>query len=427
MKTKFLLLALLIVSASFSAAQDGARILAGVDGKCGLIDQKGNWIINPQFDEIGDLFWSEMVEVKSNGKWGYVNLSDKTIITPQYEEVKYFGDDGTAPVKMNGKWRFIDKTGKTVRETQIEELDFSTIYGPYKAKSNGKWGYIDTNYTFVIEPQYEDAGNFYNGLAYVKTNGKYGYIDTLGKIAIEPQFEEPGDFPYNWAAVKYNGKFGFINKEGKFIIEPKYEGIKGFLGKDSSAIIVKLNGKYGFIDKTGKTIVEPQYDEIDHFPYEGIAIVTQNGKYSVIDQTGKQLSEPSSFVPFMGIYLNKDIDLDKINKNTAAMYGLCAVRKKDKYGYIDSTGKFVIKPKFDYADDFYSDDYAKVIYKNELGWINKKNNTCFYDPNFEGVVISNNIICVKQGGKWGIVDETGKFTVEPKFNWVGDKILCSFF
>jgi hypothetical protein len=260
----------------------------------------------------------------------------------------------------------------------------------------------------------------------VKTNGKYGYIDTLGKIAIEPQFEEPGDFPYNWAAVKYNGKFGFINKEGKFIIEPKYEEIKGFLGKDSSAIIVKLNGKYGFIDKTGKTIVEPQYDEIDHLPCRDIAIVTQTGKYSVIDQTGKQLSEPSSFRPSMDMYLGYEND-NEYEKSIAAIYDLCAVRKKNKYGYIDSTGKFVIKPKFDYADDFYSDDYAKVIYKKKLGWINKKNNTCFYDPNFEGVVISNNIIFVKQGGKWGIVDENGKFTVEPKFNWVVDKLLCSYF
>ena len=427
MKTKFLLLALLIASANFSAAQDGILIPAGVDGKCGIIDQNGNWIINPQFEAIYDWFLDEMVEVKNNDKWGYVNLSDKTIITPQYEEVKYFGDDGTAPVKMNGKWRFIDKKGKTVRETQIEELDFSTIYGPYKAKSNGKWGYIDTNYTFVIEPQYEDAGNFYNGLAYVKTNGKYGYIDTLGKIAIEPQFEEPGDFPYNWAAVKYNGKFGFINKEGKFIIEPKYEGIKGFLGKDSSAIIVKLNGKYGFIDKTGKTIVEPQYDEVEHYFGSDIARVTLNDKYIVIDKTGKQLSEPSSFVPFMDIYLDNDIDLDKINKNTAAMYGLCAVRKKNKFGYIDSTGKFVIKPKFDYASDFYSSDYAQIIYKGKHGWVNKKTLTYFYDPKFEGVVISNNIIFVKQGGKWGIVDENGKFTVEPKFNWVVDKLLCSYF
>ena len=427
MKTKFLLLALLIASANFSAAQDSILIPAGIDGKCGLIDQNGNWIVSPQFDEIGDLFWDEMVRVKSNDKYGYVNLSDKTIITPQYEDAENFYDDSTVLVKLNGKWRLIDKTGKTVRETQIEELDFS--YGISKAKSNGKWGYIDTNYNFVIEPQYEDAGSFYNGLAYVKTNGKYGYIDTLGKIAIEPQFEAPGDFPYNWAAVKYNGKFGFIDKEGKFIIEPKYEEIKGFLGKDSSAIIVKLNGKYGFIDKTGKTIVEPQYDEVDHYLWSDIARVTQNNKYIVIDKTGKQLSKPSEFPPYMDVYSDDDddIDIDKINKQSAAIHGLCAVRKKDKFGYIDSTGKFVVKPIFDSASHFLSNDYAEIIYKGKHGWFNKKTHTYFYDPKFEGIVISHNIIFVKQGGKWGIVDETGKFTVEPKFNWVVDKLLCSYF
>ncbi|MBQ2097052.1 MAG: WG repeat-containing protein, partial [Bacteroidales bacterium] len=130
---------------------------------------------------------------------------------------------------------------------------------------------------------------------------------------------------------------------------------------------------------------------------------------------------------YMDVFFDDDVDIDKINKQSAAIHGLCAVRKKDKFGYIDSTGKFVVKPIFDSASHFLSNDYAEIIYKGKHGWFNKKNNTCFYDPNFEGVVISHNIIFAKQGGKWGIVDENGKFTVEPKFNWVVDKLLCSYF
>ena len=419
MKTKFLLLALLIVSASFSTAQDRILIPAGVDGKCGIIDQNGNWIINPQFDEINDLFWDEMVEVKSNGKWGYLNLSDNTTITPQYEEVSPFLGDNTARVKLNGKWRLIDKTGKTVLETQIEEIEVSLL-GSNRAKSNGKWGYIDTNYRFVIEPQFEDAGDFYScGLAYVKTNGKYGFIDTLGKMVIEPQFEEVGSFFSNRRAkAKINGKYGVINEEGQFIIEPKYEEIQ--LEIDSaSLIVIKLNGKYGLIDQTGKTVVEPQYEELSYNARNGKSRVTQNDKYFIIDQTGKQLTAPTSILSYASddLYENPDSDIEW-KKASAANDGLAPLKMQNKYGYIDSTGAVVVKAQFDYAEDFYDYDYAKVRNKRKFGVLNRKTLTCTYYPKFEDILIYENIIFAKRKGKWGIVNEKGDFTVEPKFDWV---------
>lgn len=423
MKAKFLLSILLTVSAVFAAAQNKIMFPAGIDGKCGFIDENGNWIVSPQYDEVNDFFWDDMIEVKNNGKWGYVNLTDQTVITPQFDEVRFFEDNGTACVKKDGKWLFIDKTGKTVRKTEIEEIEFQ-YDRPSRAMTNGKWGYVDTNLNFIIEPKYEDAGIFYNNRAFVKLSGKYGYIDTLGKIVIEPQFEEPGDFPYNWAAVKYNGKFGFINPEGKFVIEPKYEEIKGFMGEDSAAVIVKFGGKYGLIDKTGKTITEPQYDEVDNYPSTGIAIVRQNDKYCVIDKTGK-ISKISTMYPLIE-YFDSGID-EKWQKDMAAYYGLAAARKKHKYGYIDSTGNFVIKPKFDYASDFLGDNFAKIIYKGKQGWINKKTKVFVFNPHYEGVIISRDIIFVKLSGKWGIVDENGKFTVEPKFDWVVSRYLSGSF
>ena len=419
MKTKFLLLALMIASASFSAAQDGAMIPAGIDGKCGIIDQNGNWIINPQFDEIDNLFGGEMVEVKSNGKWGYLNLSDNTTITPQYEEVSPFFGDNTARVKLNGKWRLIDRTGKTVRETQIEEIKIS-LEGPDLAKSNGKWGYIDTNYRFVIEPQFEDAGDFYScGLAYVKTNGKYGFIDTLGKMVIEPQFEEVSSFfSDRRAKAKINGKFGVINEEGQFIIEPKYEEIQ--LEIDSaSLIVIKLNGKYGLIDQTGKTVVEPQYEELSYNAHNGKAMVTQNGQYYIIDQTGKLLTAPALILSYASDDLFEDPDSDiEWKKASAAHDGLAPLKIKNKYGYIDSTGAVVVKAQFDYAEDFHDYDYAKVRIKRKFGWLNRKTLTCTFNSKFEDILIYRNIIFAKRKGKWGIVNEKGVFTVEPKFDWV---------
>lgn len=383
MKIKYLLtVILLIVSAGFCAAQNGIMIPAGIDGKCGFIDQNGNWVISPQYDEINSLILDDMIQVKVNDKWGFISIADKAVITPQYEEVSFFDDNGTAPVKLNGKWRLIDKTGKTVRETQIEDIKLS--YYLSKAKLNGKWGYIDTNYNFVIEPQYEEVGDFENNCAPVKTNGKYGIINT----------------------------------KGEFVIEPKYEEIKGFWGRDSSSIIVKLNGKYGFIDKIGKTIVEPQYDEVDEYSLCNIAIVSQNGKYWIVDKSGTKLTKPLSGIPLIDSFCDLEDTENEIEKNIAARYGLAVMTKKNKYGYIDSTGSFVIKPQFDYASDFFDNDFAEVLYKGKHGWLNKKTYECVYGPKYEGIIINKNIIFVKENNKWGIADEKGNFIVEPKFDWV---------
>ena len=51
--------------------------------------------------------------------------------------------------------------------------------------------------------------------------------------------------------------------------------------------------------------------------------------------------------------------------------GLFSVRQNGKYGFIDKTGKIVIKPQFDKAYPFH-DGLALVIINNKHGFIDKK-------------------------------------------------------
>lgn len=45
-------------------------------------------------------------------------------------------------------------------------------------------------FTTLIEAQYEDAGQFNEGLAAVKENGKWGYIDETGETVIPFQYDK---------------------------------------------------------------------------------------------------------------------------------------------------------------------------------------------------------------------------------------------
>ena len=58
-----------------------------------------------------------------------------------------------------------------------------------------------------------------------------------------------------------------------------------------------------------------------------------------------------------------------------------------KCGYIDITGKYVIEPQFDYADDFTDNGLARV----RIGdW---------------------------ETGKYGYIDITGKYVIEPVISY----------
>jgi len=44
-----------------------------------------------------------------------------------------------------------------------------------------KWGFADKTGKFVVQPDYDDVGQFHNGLALVRLGLKERYIDPTGK------------------------------------------------------------------------------------------------------------------------------------------------------------------------------------------------------------------------------------------------------
>lgn len=94
------------------------------------------------------------------------------------------------------------------------------------AQRNNLWGYIDTKGNEVIPCIYRgtEAGNyghdFCEGLAAVRSEkGSYGYINKEGEMVIKPQWDDVGDFSEGIASVYVSGKLNFIDKHGKYIAE----------------------------------------------------------------------------------------------------------------------------------------------------------------------------------------------------------------
>lgn len=154
-----------------------------------------------------------------------------------------------------------------------------------------------------------------------------------------------------------------IEATNKYVVEPKYDWILPF--HEGRAFVLE-GDKWGVIDETGKEIVVPQFDSTNNFYIEkylgyknGAAAVNKDGKWGFIDWNGKVI------VPF-----KYDVKPGYFNEGLAAVYV-----DELGYGYVDKTGKEVVKPQYSEASDF-KDGVAIVgsytnLYKRELSIIDK--------------------------------------------------------
>lgn len=137
-------------------------------------------------------------------------------------------------------------------------------------------------------------------------NSKFGFVDSNGEVVIEPIFENAGNFSQGKAAVLLSDRVGFIDSTGKIVIPCKYDWTNGF---SKGYAMVKLNSKFGFIDLQGNEITPIRFDYAFHF----------NHGYSIVNQGGSKIGGK-----FSG----------------------------GKFGVIDTTGKFVVKPIYEFIHAF---------------------------------------------------------------------------
>ncbi len=90
--------------------KNGACIVANKGLKKGVIDTKGEWLIQPEFDTILSNNNKLFITIKNN-KYGVIDAYGIWIIDPEYAFITS-DDYNTFIVAKNGKWGLVDKYGK---------------------------------------------------------------------------------------------------------------------------------------------------------------------------------------------------------------------------------------------------------------------------------------------------------------------------
>jgi hypothetical protein len=135
-------------------------------GKWGYINRRGEWVIEPRYEEAFDFVLQDLAPVKFGVKdavasWGYINRKGNMVIPPTFRRALYFCD-GLASVEVGDD-------------------------------RNQKSGFIDKSGRFVIGPSFRYAGHFHRGRAIVRTqDDRSGVIDKAGSWVVKPNFDDLG-------------------------------------------------------------------------------------------------------------------------------------------------------------------------------------------------------------------------------------------
>ena len=244
--------------------------------------------------------------------------------------------------------------------------------------------------------KYDQAGSFKNGMAPVyvgqQMQKNVGFIDKTGKEIVPAIYEEdylPDEFIDGVAIVTKNGLSGVVDKTGKLVVPCEFKHIATF--SEGIAEAYKPDGKVGFINTQGKAVTPFQYSIIALLG--GIKCV--NGMIPVRNQAGKN-------------------------------------------GYIDKTGKLVVPFNYEEITNF-SDGLGKVKtrYNGKVSYVNTKGEIAIPEKYDDGTIFKDGLAYVNigaraksiysglEGGKWGVIDKTGKEIVPIIYDHI-DEIINGF-
>lgn len=229
------------------------------NGKWGFKDENGDKIIAAKFDDAND-FINERAIVTVKDKKGIIDTKGNYILEPTYE---YIDDEkeGHFKLETHNRIGFADRNGKVVIPLQYLDAGEISEGLVWVEKEDALVGFVDTNGKKVIDFKLDYCGDFSEGLAsatrYAQQEGEedcYGWINKKGNFVIKMDLDDSGDFKEGLAPVCINNKYSYINTKGELICQPIYASAGNFV-QGLSCVQMEDNGKYGYADKTGKLVI----------------------------------------------------------------------------------------------------------------------------------------------------------------------------
>ena len=173
---------------------------------------------------------------------------------------------------------------------------------------------------------------------------------------IPPKFEKSAAFFNGLAGVQIEKRFGYIDKQGQTAVRPYFAG--GTVFSDGYAAVETpscCGGKWIYLDRRGLMIPDLFFIRAKPFS-EGLAAVRNKG-WGYINTQGKYVIKPQFEVA------------NNFSHGLASAAYRAGHNQAGKFGFIDRTGSWVIKQAFERAGTF-SEGLARIRINELWGYIN---------------------------------------------------------
>ncbi len=397
-------LLVVIVFVFFSREKEDKKIVCFVDNsnisyeyflltsgeKLGVIDKKGNLILDAKYDQID-----------------IPNPSKPVFICKTAEETRILNEKNEEILKQYEDIEAVKPSTSVDNEMEKQVL---------KYKKNGLYGLIDLEGNVVIEAIYQEISSLNDKpeSILVKKDEKYGIVDANGNYVIDLAYDSITSDGYYLPNISYEKtgyivakkasdgiNFGYINYEGECLLDTKYESIERALkyDEDTPYLIVMQKGKKGVFKNT-KKIIDLNYQSIHYSELSKVFVVEKNGKYGFYKTNGKSILKPEyTQYSIAGNYISVEKDGEKklfdINGNLVNTTSYTKMIETEN-------------PAYFIAED--ENGYHSIISKDIN--IDKKYSQVSY-------AFDNYFIFTDENSKSGVVNAAiNEIEIEPKYDFV---------
>lgn len=333
------------------------------NGKIGYINEKGIVVIEPKFLNGND-FSDGLASVRLSGRYGFIDKSGDFVIQPKYDYALSF-NNGIACVYKDGIPFFIDKTAKVILDTEFKSIQIIESNRAIVHTKSNNVGIINlSTKQIIVDTIYQSIKPYPNGLSIVtnRNNKRRNYkdqfavIDSLGNFIVNfGMYEEINDFIEGYARVEIKDNKnkdanidGVIDSKGNLLFQKSYNNHSYISNNFHNGLAVVNLYKFWIPEEKGVySTSEKNYDGYINLKGEIVLNDTQN-------KTLNNFSDNRTFIEMEDIgYKLVDTKFQQIGNDTfekiqndGFINGYAIVEKYDKWGIIDTNGRFVIEPKY---------------------------------------------------------------------------------
>ncbi len=443
------------------------------DGKTGLVGPDGQWLIPAKYQRLiafGDGFFEartpggalELLDAEGKvilsgidelaleqekvfwasrgGKWGAYGLTGKPLLPHRFAEYNAVGDRVVA-VRVGRRWALVDDAGRQVTPLRYHafgygagglltfnlggrcELDTSgceggrtgvmaedgrivlpAVHDCVELTAVGDAEQNEVEIRVITAPADADPDATFSDRCtggrvrvYHRDGrpwlpGDYSYVDTVGDNEVLRAVKE-GTCDTGGACT--SGKWGLIAPDGKVLLDYRYDWIDA---PRTTGMLVVSNGRWGYLDGALREVVAPKYEML-HWHKDGMRFL-ENGKWGLLDQAGAVVV-PAKYELLMPL-----------------REGVARFLENGKWGLVSATGK-VLSPAGSPAICPFN--LGAFVFAAPGSTCSVKSGKDLYCPtitaagkNIRRVGYSDGD-CECAGGKFGLMDVTGRVLLKPKY------------